>query len=108
MQPTHHYGGPERGRHPHKAARPLARVNSAQHPHQWNAPGGGMRKTSKAAAKASPARKDSPPGAKRGEGAVSAPKRMGRPPVGKHSNPAYMQTTLWLPRDLMTEGKIKL
>ena len=33
---------------------------------------------------------------------------MGRPPGGKHSNPAYMQTTLWIPRDLMTEVKIKL
>ena len=33
---------------------------------------------------------------------------MGRPPGGKHSNPEYMQTTLWIPRDIMTEVKIKL
>jgi hypothetical protein len=67
-----------------------------------------MKRPSKAAAKASPARKGNAPAAKRGEGAVPTPKRMGRPPGGKHSNPQYMQTTLWVPRDLMTEVKIKL
>jgi hypothetical protein len=37
-----------------------------------------------------------------------APKRMGRPPGGKRSDPAYMQTTLYLPRSLMTDVRVKL
>lgn len=66
-----------------------------------------MKRTS-GAVKARQARKGSAPTPKRGEGAATEPKRMGRPPGGKHSNPAYMQTTLWIPRDLMDEVKIKL
>jgi hypothetical protein len=47
------------------------------------------------------------PAAKAGK-AAAVPKRMGRPPGGKRSNPAFMQTTVWIPKDLMTEVKIKL
>ena len=67
-----------------------------------------MKRANSAGTKARQARKSSTPTLKRGQGAASEPKRMGRPPGGKHSNPAYMQTTLWIPRDLMTEVKIKL
>lgn len=36
------------------------------------------------------------------------PKRMGRPPGGKRSDPAYMQTTLYVPRALMVDTKVKM
>jgi hypothetical protein len=40
--------------------------------------------------------------------AAPGSKRMGRPPGGKRSDPDYMQTTLYVPRSLMTEIKVKL
>jgi len=67
-----------------------------------------MKPPSNAGTKARQARKGSAPTPKRPQGAAPEPKRMGRPPGGKHSNPAYMQTTLWIPRDLMLQVKIKL
>ena len=67
-----------------------------------------MKKAKSAGIKAGQARKASTPTPKRGKGAAPEPKRMGRPPGGKHSNPEYMQTTLWIPRALMTEVKIQL
>lgn len=67
-----------------------------------------MKRTTSIGAKAHPARKGSTPIPTRSQGAAPAPKRMGRPPGGKHSNPEYMQTTLWIPRALMIEVKIKL
>jgi hypothetical protein len=67
-----------------------------------------VKRSNNASTKARQARKGSTPTPKRAQGAAPEPKRMGRPPGGKHSNPEYMQTTLWIPRDLMTEVKIKL
>ncbi len=67
-----------------------------------------MKRTNSTSAKPRQAGKVSTPIPKRAQGTAPEPKRMGRPPGGKHSNPDYMQTTLWIPRDLMTEVKIKL
>ena len=67
-----------------------------------------MKRTKSARVKAPQTGKGSTPTPEQPQGAASEPKRTGRPPGGKHSNPAYMQTTLWIPRDLLTEVKIKL
>ena len=67
-----------------------------------------MKRTNSTGPKARQARKGNAPPPKQAQGAAPTPKRMGRPPGGKHSNPAYMQTTLWIPRDLMADVKVRL